>query len=204
MILYGASGHGKVIAEILLSNGQKQIHFWDDAPKPNIWHYPVIQPDEKTLEKLSTEELIVSIGNNKIRKNVAEANSAYFRFGKAIHPAAIISSSAFVAPGTVIMPAAVVNADARIGRHCIINTGAIVEHECLLEDYVHISPNASLCGNVRVGEGTHIGAGAVVIPGVRIGKWSVVGAGAVVVRDVPDHCTVVGNPAKIIKTLIPA
>ncbi|MCG8386779.1 MAG: acetyltransferase, partial [Cytophagales bacterium] len=100
-----------------------------------------------------------------------------------------------------IMPGTVVNAGTVIGEHAIINTSASVDHDCVIEDFVHIAPNSTLCGNVQVGEGTLFGAGAVAIPGVKIGKNCTVGAGAVVVNDVPAGATVVGNPAKIIKSL---
>lgn len=104
--------------------------------------------------------------------------------------------------GTVIFAAAVINAHSEIGRHGIVNTAAVIEHDCILEDFVHISPNVTLPGGVKVGEGTHIGIGACVIPGVKIGKWCVIGAGTVVIKNIPDFCTVVGNPGRILKTKI--
>lgn len=155
--------------------------------------------------------IIVSIGNNAIRKKIVErivdgigdserlgADSTMKSplFGTALHPSAVVSPHATIGEGSVVMPGAIINHSAQIGRHCIVNTGASIDHECQIGDFVHISPHATLCGNVSVGEGSWVGAGAVVIPGIKIGRWAVVGAGAVVVRDVPDGVTVVGCPAK--------
>lgn len=196
MIIYGASGHGKVIVEILEDMGMKDIEVWDDSGKEDMWKYPVKKPDETIAP---SQQMIISIGVNAARKNVAERMSGRVSFGTAIHPSATISKRATIAGGTVVMAKVAVNADTSIGKHCIINTSASVDHDCVLEDYVHISPNATLSGNVHVGEGTHIGAGAVAIHGIRIGKWCIIGAGAVVIGDIPDFATAVGNPAKIIK-----
>ncbi len=194
-ILFGASGHAKVIAEILQKRGESICKIVDDAPKcEQIFGVPVKHSDDI---ECSEYEMIIAIGNNEIRQKIAQQYSC--RYATAIHPSATVSEYAVVGNGTVVMANAVINPDARIGEHCIINTGAVVEHDCNIAAFVHISPNASLAGNVEVGEGTHIGIGASVIQGIKIGKWAVVGAGAVVIRDVPDYATVVGNPARIIK-----
>ncbi|MCW0478042.1 acetyltransferase [Riemerella anatipestifer] len=195
MILFGASGHGKVILDILQLNGKNVEVVYDDAPKlKEIFSVPVAKNNIEEAEGL---EAIIAIGNNLIRKKIAERFN--FKYQKALHPLSVVAKSSKVCEGTVVMAKAVVNADAKIGKHCIINTGAVVEHDCVLEDYVHISPNAALAGNVVVGEGTHVGVGASVIQGVKIGKWATIGAGAVVIKDVPDGATVVGNPARVIR-----
>ncbi|MFY0255865.1 acetyltransferase [Chitinophaga sp. 30R24] len=190
MYLYGASGHAKVIIEILQSQGILVEGLFDDNPDiRQLWEYAVT-----AFADVGIQEMIVSIGNNAIRKKVAA--SLPVLFGRALHQRANISPTATIGAGTVVMAGATLNADVNVGRHCIINTNASVDHDCVLEDYVHISPNAALCGNVTIGEGAHIGAGAVVIPGVTIGRWAVIGAGAVVTRDIPTYSTAVGNPAR--------
>lgn len=197
MIVYGASGHGKVIIDILESLGQSDITVWDDEDKLPVWGYPVRRP-LPTLEV--NDKIIISMGSNATRKKVVERLGSAVSFGKAIHVAAYVSGRILViGEGTVIMAGVIVNPDVSIGRHCIINTGASVDHDCVIGDYVHISPNAALCGDVHVGEGTQVGAGASVIPGIKIGKWCTIGAGAVVINNIPDYATAVGNPARIIK-----
>ena len=194
MYLYGASGHGKVVAEIAEENKCSIEAFIDiDMSKKEMLDYPVIHELPK-----GSLDMVISIGNNEIRKKIAEENKA-FNYITLIHPKSTISKRAKISEGTVVMPGAIVNSDTFVGQHCIINTNASIDHDCFIENYVHISPNASLAGNIHVGEGTHVGIGASIIQGIKIGKWCTVGAGAVIIRDVPDGATVIGNPGRIIK-----
>ena len=194
MYLYGASGHAKVIMDILKANGINIDGLVDDNPALYVLlGYPVFH------QQYDLSPMIVSIGNNAIRKKIVENLSV--EFGQAIHPTAVVSSTAIIEEGTVVMQGAIIQACTIIGKHCIINTGASVDHECVIEDYVHISPHATLCGNVHVGEGSWVAAGTIVLPGVKIGKWSVIGAGSVVAKDVPDGVLAVGNRCKVIKKL---
>ena len=194
--LYGASGHCKVVVDILKSNNIALDAILDDTPKSDfLINIPVKLTS--MVEFTSQEETIISIGNNAIRKKIAATLKT--SFFKAVHKTAIISSTSTIDDGSVIMAGVIINADAKIGRHCIINTGAIVEHDCVINDFADISPNVALAGNVVVGEGTHIGIGASVIQGIKIGKWATIGAGSVIIKDIPDFAVVVGNPGKIIK-----
>ena len=192
--LYGASGHAKVIKDIVEATDRHIYGVVDDNRNLNEFEtLPVMH------SATGKSPFIISIGNNSIRKRIA--GSLNCDYAMAVHPKAVVAESARINAGTVVMAGAIINPDTIIGRHCIINTGVSVDHECILEDYVHLSPHATLCGNVKVGEGSWIGAGAVVIQGIRIGRWSIVGAGAVVIHDVPDYTEVVGVPAKPVKTL---
>jgi len=194
MYLFGASGHAKVIIDILHNQNIEVEAIYDDNEAVlELLGIPVLH------QKEIGSPIIISIGNNKIRKRLAEGLN--LEYGTAIHSSAIISPFATIVEGTVVMQGAIIQSCASVGKHCIINTGATVDHDCELEDYVHISPNSTLCGNVFVGEGTHIGAGSVILPGVKIGRWSVIGAGSVVAKDIPDRVLAVGNRCKIIKTI---
>lgn len=192
MYLYGASGHAKVIAEVLSSCGI-EVSGWvdDDTSKRMFLGKRVVH----SADGLSP--MIISVGDNAMRARIAAR--LHCAFGTAIHRQAVVSPTAMVGEGTVVMASATINAEAMIGRHCIVNTGAVVEHECRIGDFVHVSPNATLCGGVSVGEGTWICAGAIVAQGVSIGRWCVVGAGAVVLGDVGDGQTAVGAPARCVK-----
>lgn len=194
--LFGASGHCKVIVDVLKSKKIDVASIFDDQPlTPTLVGIPVLVASK--INASVKGDVIVSVGNNSIRKKiVGKINSSFFT---AIHSRALVSNEATIDEGTVIMAGAIVNSCAKIGKHCIINTGAIVEHDCVINDYVHISPNVSLAGNVFVGEGSHIGIGSCIIQGVKIGKWVTVGAGAVIIKDIPDYAVVVGNPGRIIK-----
>lgn len=194
--LYGASGHCKVIIDILLCSSMKIGSIYDDdLNKKEILTFPI--KHSSLFDLNDSDNLILSIGNNQVRKLLSSKLKAIFF--TAIHPSSVISSFSSISDGSVVMAGVVVNPEVRIGKHCIINSGAIIEHDCVIEDFVHVSPNASLAGGVTVGEGSQVGIGAKVIQGVKIGKWVVVGAGTVVISDVPDYAVVVGNPARIIK-----
>ena len=194
MYLYGASGHAKVIIDILRANQIEINGLVDD--NPNVQELLGISVLHQSN---GLSPFIISIGNNQIRKTIAEQLKT--SFGKAIHPSAIISPNSLIDEGTVVMQGAIVQSCVTIGKHCIINTGASVDHECVIEDYVHISPHATLCGNVHVGEGSWVAAGSVVLPGVKIGKWSVIGAGSVVAKDIPDGVLAVGNRCRVLKKI---
>lgn len=189
MYLYGASGHGRVIKDILEAGGQGVIAFIDDNRSLCEYSGLKVLHDADGLEPV-----IISIGADEMRKRVAERLNC--RFGIAIHPSAVVSPSAVIGEGTVVMAGAIINAGAVIGKHCIINTGASVDHECVLGDYVHIAPHAALCGQVKVGEGTLMGVGSCAIPCVEIGSWCTVGAGSAVVNNIHEGVTVVGVPAR--------
>lgn len=196
MYLYGASGHSKVILDILLEHNYSVIAVLDDAPRVEFLSgIPVLLPSEVTINEFDTA--LISIGNNNIRKKIAATFKASFI--AVAHPSACISKSATLGTGSVVMANAVVNASAVVGDHCIVNSGAIVEHDCELANFVHVSPNAALAGGVKIGEGSHVGIGASVIQGVTIGKWVTIGAGTVVLKDIPDYAVVVGNPGRIVK-----
>lgn len=197
MYLFGASGHGKVVKDILNANGIKVEAFVDDNLNVNECGGRPVLHDATGLSPM-----IVSIGVNRIRKMIVErlkANNPAIEFMSAIHPSAVISPSAKIGEGTVVMAGAVINADAVIGNHCIVNTGATVDHDCIVEDYCHVAPGVHISGGTNVGEGTWIGVGSSVIQCLNIGKNCMIGAGSVVVKDIPDNVTAFGCPAKVIK-----
>ena len=191
--LYGASGHGKVIADILQLAGNEQIAFIDDADKGGSYSgYPCYFPAH--IQPGKTLSMIVSIGNNQTRALVAK--KLQVDFVNAIHPRSVVAGDLVYGHGNAIMAGSMINPGTRIGNHCIVNTGAVIDHECQLGDFVHISPNATLCGQVVVEPFAWVGAGAVVLPGLKIGENSIVGAGAVVTKNVPPDTVVMGNPAR--------
>lgn len=190
--LFGASGHAKVIKDIIEAQGNTVECLYDDAPHCDEIHG---KPVYKASEVNVNGSLIISIGANNVRKLISERyNNTY---AIAIHPRAIVAPTAEVGAGSVVMHGAIIQSDVYIGKHCIVNTGASIDHECIIEDFVHVSPHATLCGNVKVGEGSWIGAGSPIIPGIKIGKWCVIGAGSVVVRDIHDGAIAYGNPCKV-------
>lgn len=197
MYLYGASGHAKVILDIAYANKKQVEGLIDDNDSIHSLAGVEVYRSHTIYHEM---ELLISIGNNEIRKRIAEQFQA--NYVSLIHPSAIVSPSALVSKtGTVVMQGVVLQAEVEVGDHCIINTACSIDHECKIANFVHISPNSTLCGNVHIGAGTWIGAGTTILPGVKIGKWCTIGAGSVVSKNIPDYTLAAGNRCKIIKKL---
>lgn len=197
--ILGASGHGKVIAEIAELNGFKNIFFFDDRfPElTRLAHWSVKGSTADLLALVHKFDLVVvAIGHNATRlQKLQLLQQTGAKLEPLIHPSATVSGYAQLGKGTVVMANAAINAFASIGDGCIINTSASVDHDCVLADGVHISPGVHLAGGICVGEQSWIGIGAQVKQLIRIGSQVVVGAGSTVIHDIPDFQTVVGSPA---------
>jgi sugar O-acyltransferase (sialic acid O-acetyltransferase NeuD family) len=199
-VIYGAGGHSLVVIDILRSRGIGVAQVFDDHPMGRHRAHGDVSPGIRLvgadLFPSIDVPVILCVGRNNERAELDRLLDA--AWGQAIHDSAIIAPDVPIGEGTVVHHRSVIQTNSRIGRHCLINTAASIDHDNVIGDFVHVSPHATLCGHVEVGDGTHIGAGAIVIPKVKIGRWCTVGAGAVVLRDVPDHATVVGNPARVL------
>lgn len=193
--LYGASGHAKVVMDILKQGHYDVPCLIDDNPDVNeLAGLQVVH----TAEGLNP--IIVTIGNCQIRRKIAE-KLCERDYLTVIHPNAMKAESARLGCGTVVMAGAILNPFVVVGNHCIVNSGSSIDHDCVIGDFVHIAPHCTLCGEVKVGDGTWVGAGTTVIQGIHIGKDCFIGAGSVVVKDIPDNCLCYGNPARIIKKI---
>lgn len=198
VIVIGAGGHGKVIADIIIKSGDRVIGFLDDGcTEKNILGYPILGKTEDCL-KYKDKEFFIAIGNNAVRKKISEKYNM-LKFYTAIHPSAVIAMDVEIGEGSCVMAGVVINTSARIGKHCIINSGSVVEHDNKLADFVHLSPGAVLCGTVSVGECTHIGGGATVKNNTNISGDTVIGVGAAVVKDIDISGVYCGVPARIVK-----
>lgn len=200
LIIIGASGHGKVIADIAVQNGYEDIVFLDDDPCiKECAGFPVV--GKTSMVANLDGDIIVAIGNAKIRERIQGSirNQERLKLVTLIHPHAVISRRVEIGDGSVVMAGAVINSDAVIGTGCIINTGASVDHDCKVGDFAHISVGAHVAGTCRIGKRTWIGAGAVVSNNVNICGDCLIGAGAVVIRNMEESGTYVGCPARKIR-----
>lgn len=196
VIIIGASGHGKVVADTVLQSGDYVYGFLDDNPElgDSFIGFPVLGVVDRFLD-YPNAKFVVAIGDAKIRENIVK-KLAGVSWYTAIHPRAIISPlDTSIGEGTAVMAEAVINAGTKIGNHCIINTGAVVEHDNRIEDFVHVSVGAKLAGTVHVGKGTWIGIGATIRNNMEICEECMIGAGAVVVGDINQSGTYIGLPA---------
>lgn len=197
LLLLGASGHGKVVADIAQKNNYQEICFLDD--RTDIDHclqYPIVGPIE-VLCDYPDYDVFVSIGNTSVRKQLLEMCFEKNRsVPTLIHPCAVIGPDVKIGSGSVIMAGAVINASSKIGTGCIINTGATIDHDNLIYDYTHISVGSHLCGRVSIGSGTWIGAGSCVSNNISICSNCTIGAGAVVVKNITEPGIYIGVPAR--------
>ena len=192
LVIIGASGHGKVIADIAVLNGYENIVFLDDDQSiKECAGFPVVGK-VSDVGKMDGDKF-VAIGNAQIRERIQESVDSLVSL---IHPNAVISRRVEIGIGSAVMTGAVINSDTVIGRGCIVNTGASVDHDCDIKDYVHIAVGVHVAGTCTIGKGTWIGAGATVSNNVNICGGCMVGAGAVVVRDIEEAGTYVGVPVK--------
>lgn len=198
MAIIGASGHGKVIADIAVKNGYKEIVFLDDNPNvqecAGFWVVGTLED----IDKYPDYDVIVAIGNACIRKKI-QKQVGEDRLTILIHPQSVISRRVMIGQGTVIMAGAIINSDTKIGEGCIINTGASVDHDCSIGDFVHVSVGVHIAGSVTIGNGTWIGAGATVSNNIEICSECLIGAGAVVVSNIKEKGTYIGVPVKKMK-----
>jgi len=189
--IYGAGGHGLVVADIAKACGYDTIQFIDD----HLAHYP-------SLVDISEDHPIaIGVGENKTRRlifNILQDRG--FEIVTLIHPTATISDTVSIGKATVIMPHVVINAESTIGEGCIVNTASVIEHQNSIGSFVHISPNVSLGGAVSVGDLVHVGIGSTAIQSIQIGQASTIGAGSVLVKHIPENCLAYGNPCRVMKT----
>lgn len=194
LAIIGASGHGKVIADIAKRIGYCEIVFFDDDESIHeCGGYPVVGKSSEagTIDA----DVIVGIGNADIRKRIQES-IPHEKLVTLIHPDAVVAEDVVIDKGTVVMAGAVINPGVRIGKGCIINTCSSVDHDCIVDDFVHVAVGSHLCGTVNVGAGTWIGAGVIVNNNVFICPDCMIGAGAVVIKDITENGTYVGVPAR--------
>jgi sugar O-acyltransferase (sialic acid O-acetyltransferase NeuD family) len=201
MLIFGAGGHAKVIADVMYRAGIACDGFFDDNATQVSWsEAPSYGPYDPNIHPEAN--IIIAIGNNQAR--IAISQRITHRLGTVIDTTAHIASGVSIASGTVVLMGVCIQVGAQIGANVIVNTGAIIEHDAQIASGVHCCPGSVICGGAIIGEAATIGPNAVVSKGCRIGTGSVIGAGAVIIRDVPEAVLVAGVPGRIIRRLNPS
>ena len=199
LLIIGASGHGKVVADIAIKmNKWKNVFFVDDNENiKSSMGIEVIGKLSDVYKYIDNFDVFVAIGNNVIREKIQEQLlNTCASIPVLIHPNAVIGEQIEFGSGSVVMAGAVINCCSKIGKGCIINTGVTIDHDNILEDYVHISPGAHLAGTVVVGKGTWIGMGSSIINNININSNCIIGAGSLVLKNIIELGTYVGIPAR--------
>jgi UDP-N-acetylbacillosamine N-acetyltransferase len=204
IFVYGAGGHGKVVADILLARWEDEFAgFVDDREElwgTEVMGLPVLGGNEWLGRQCVNSRVAVAmgVGENRTRQMLAEECAGReIEIVTLIHPAATASRTAQLGAGAVVMAGAILNVGAKVGAGAIVNTAAVVEHDVEVGDYAHVAPNGTMTGASRLGAFSHLGAGAIVLQGVHVGCNTIVGAGAVVTKNLPDEVVAIGVPARI-------
>lgn len=205
MVIVGASGHAKVVADVVETHGLHQIvGFLDDGKEIGaaVAGYSVIGKSADLPHLPSIEGVIVAIGDNAIRAKVVSKIkdiAPHVQFVSAVHPKAAVSKHSTIGPGTVVMAGAVVNPSCVIGGHCIVNTGATIDHDSSMSDFSSLAPGVVTGGKCRIGKFSAISIGAILKHGVTIGDDTVIGASALILKDVPSNTVCYGTPGRAIR-----
>lgn len=199
LLIIGASGHGKVVADIALKmNRWESIAFLDNNKSiKSSMGLEVIGTSGEFYKYIEGYQIFVGVGDNVTRQKIQEKLvEAKANIPVLIHPTAIIGGEVNIGIGTAVMAGAIVNCSTNIGSGCIINTGSTIDHDNIIGDFVHISPGAHLAGTVNVAEGCWLGIGSIVSNNVNIAKGCRVGAGALVINDINEPGVYVGVPVR--------
>lgn len=209
LVIFGASGHAKVILDIAEKQGSWNILGLLDSYRPKgfeLLGYSVLGGTEALADLLAAHpdlQVFIAIGDNHNRERIAielRASYPFIRFATLIHPGAHVARVVSIGEGTVIMPGAVVNNDSRIGEFVIINTNACVEHDGNMEDFSSLAQSVTLGGNCHIGRSSAIAIGATLKHGIQIGEHTVVGAGSLVLENIEPYSVAYGTPAKKVRS----
>jgi sugar O-acyltransferase (sialic acid O-acetyltransferase NeuD family) len=210
ILIYGASGHGKVVADAARLAGHEVLGFVDDDPSKRglrLLGLEVRAVGLDEIEALCRREglaLAPGVGSNRARLEICEAAWARgLEIAGVVHPSAVLAATAALGRGVVVFAGVVVNPDSIVEDGVILNTACSVDHDNRIGRFAHLSPGVRLGGTVSVGEGTHVGIGASVRNNVTLGAWSIVGAGAAVVGDLPAGVVAFGVPARVQRKVSP-
>lgn len=199
LMIFGAGGHGRVVADAALLEGRWAAVFASDRNASSchgelLPGVPLRQVDASS----PNIGVHIAIGNNRARQQEASA-SGLDRLVSVIHPAATVSPFSDVGRGCFVAAGAIVGPAAHVGAGVIINHGAVVDHDVEVGAFSHIAPNAALGGHVKTGQRVLVGAGAVVLPLRVIGDDVTIGAGTVVNQDLLEPGVYAGVPVRKIQ-----
>lgn len=206
IVIVGYGGHAAEVAAVGMAmgvvDGTRIEGFIDSEPsgkQVELFGIPLLGDESELAGKENTVRLHIAIGNNGVRRKVAEKFSE-FEFAAIIHPQAVVGPFVKVGAGCLLAPGVILTARLKVGDHVIVNTGVIVSHDCMIGDYANISPGCIITGNVSIGNGAFLGSGVTVAPGVSIGADSYINLGSVVTKDIPPGVVAAGMPAMVVKS----
>lgn len=208
IVILGSSGFAQEMLWLLESNNAMEtewniLGFVDGAGSTSdIDGYDVIGDDEWLMNYPHPINAICGIGQSGLRRKVINQYkicNSQVAFPAIISKQANVSRFTDLGEGSIVCAGTIITTNVRVGNFVTINLSCTIGHETKIGDFVTINPGSNISGNVLIGQGCDIGTGTKVIQNIEIGRGSTIGAGAVIIRDVPENCTVVGNPGRIVK-----
>lgn len=197
LVIFGAGGHAKVVADIAMKNGFEIAGFLDDNDAiSTVIGYPKLGKIDDCVKYKDTCAFAIGIGNNAVRKKIFEKYPD-LEYPTLVHPTASVGIETKIGKGTVVMPMVVANACAEVGDFCVLNSGSVVEHDCRVGDYCLVAPNVTMCGASKIGDLVWLGAGSTVNQTVKICDGATVGSGGVVTKDITEAGTYIGVPVSL-------
>lgn len=212
IILFGSSGHAKVVIDIIEKQDQYTLVGLLDSyrePGETTLGYPVLGSEADLpalVERHALNGILIAVGDNYGRAAVAgkvREVAPTLPFVSAIHPTAVVGRGVSVGDGTVVMAGAILNPGSAVGRHCIVNTKASLGHDSVMSDFASIAPGSTIAGDCHIGTGAAISIGATVRQKLEIGEHSLVGAGSLVLQHVESYSLVYGVPAARVRSRTP-
>jgi UDP-perosamine 4-acetyltransferase len=196
ILILGAGGHAKVIAEVLIKSGKEILGFVAPEIKKGSKYFNLdVLGDDSVLASYNPEEVLLANGvgalpNNTLRRQLAiNMRQQGYRFATVIHPDSIVASDVYLDDGVQIMAGVVIQPSVSVGKDTIVNTGALIDHDCTIAEDCHIAPGVTLCGGVDIKSNVYVGAGATILQGISVGKNSILAAGSIIYKDISEGVT---------------
>lgn len=208
MLIIGAKGFAKEILEVCHQNNDlENLCFYDDVNDDvsgKLYDkFPILKSTEEAKEYFENTDnrFTIGIGNPILRKKLYDK---FTDLGGTLtstvsYKADIGSYGITIGKGANILDGVKISNDVNLGLATIVYYNSIITHDVFIGDFVEISPNVKILGRAKIGNFSQLGAGATILPDITIGNNVIIGAGSVVIKNIPDDCTAVGIPAKIIK-----
>lgn len=206
--IFGSSGFAREVGDIAIAMSYEPIYIARDKNELSLWSFSEEITVESEIDRYRDMAFSIGIGENAVRKKIAERFSSHLEFRTLIHPDASFGhqQKALIEKkrGIVVCAGARLTNNIIVGDFSVVNLNVTIGHDVVIEDFVNIAPGACISGNVHIGSECWVGTGAVINQGessnkLKIGSRTVIGSGSVVLRPCDEDSIYVGIPAKKIK-----